>query len=50
MPVRAPSPFESLPSESMPADMRNAVKPAVATHFAAAVGLAMQPAGVINHG
>jgi Tfp pilus assembly PilM family ATPase len=46
LPVRSPSPFESLPEESMPADLKNAVKPAVATHFAAAIGLAMQPAGV----
>jgi Tfp pilus assembly PilM family ATPase len=45
MSVRSPSPFESLPAESMPVDVRNAVKAAVATHFAAVVGLAMQPAG-----
>jgi Tfp pilus assembly PilM family ATPase len=49
--VRAPSPFESLPEESMASELRNAVVPEVATHFAAAIGLAMQSAaGVSIHG
>jgi Tfp pilus assembly PilM family ATPase len=45
MPVRSPSPFDSLPSEAMSPAVKSAVQPSVATHFAAAVGLAMQPAG-----
>jgi Tfp pilus assembly PilM family ATPase len=48
--VRAPSPFESLPEDAMSSDLRQAVQPDVATHFAAAIGLAMQPAGVSIHG
>jgi Tfp pilus assembly PilM family ATPase len=49
--VHAPSPFDSLPEESMPSELRNAVSPDVATHFAAAIGLAMQSAaGVTIHG
>lgn len=44
--VRSPSPFDSFTNEAMSSDLRSAVKPAVSTHFAAAVGLAMQPAGV----
>ncbi len=46
LPVRSPSPFDGLPSDAMSPEVRAAVQPAVATHFAAAVGLAMQPAGV----
>ncbi len=46
VPVRSPSPFDSLPPDAMSAEVRAAVQPAVATHFAAAVGLAMQPGGV----
>jgi Tfp pilus assembly PilM family ATPase len=46
LPVRSPSPFDSLPPDAMSPEVRAAVQPAVATHFAAAVGLAMQPAGV----
>jgi Tfp pilus assembly PilM family ATPase len=46
MPVRSPSPFDSLSAEAMSPELRTAVQPAVATHYAAAVGLAMQPAGV----
>lgn len=46
LPVRSPSPFDGLPQEAMSEDVRSAVQPSVATQFAAAVGLAMQPAGV----
>ena len=50
LPVTSPSPFESLPAASMPAHIRNAVAPAIATHYAAAVGLAMQSVGGSVHG
>ncbi|HVX83551.1 MAG TPA: pilus assembly protein PilM [Phycisphaerae bacterium] len=46
MPVRSPSPFDGFSPEAMPLEVRSAVEPAVASHYAAAVGLAMQPAGV----
>lgn len=45
LPVRSPSPFDALTAEAMPGDMRTAIGHDVATHYAAAVGLAMQPAG-----
>ncbi len=46
MPVRSPSPFDGFSPEAMPLELRSAVQPAAASHYAAAVGLAMQPAGV----
>lgn len=46
MPVRSPSPFDGFSPEAMPLEVRSAVEPAAASHYAAAVGLAMQPAGV----
>jgi Tfp pilus assembly PilM family ATPase len=48
--VRAPSPFDIFSTDSLSPSVRSAVQPQVATHFAAAVGLAMQPAGVAIHG
>jgi len=48
--VSAPSPFDSLPEESMNPNIKSAVQADVATHFAAAIGLAMQPAGVSING
>jgi Tfp pilus assembly PilM family ATPase len=49
--VRAPSPFDCFSAEAMSPEVRSAVQPNVATHFAAAVGLAMQSAaGVSIHG
>ncbi|HUO07366.1 MAG TPA: pilus assembly protein PilM [Phycisphaerae bacterium] len=50
IPVRAPSPFDALTADSMAPEVRAAVQPNVATHFAAAVGLALQPQGVSIHG
>jgi len=50
LPVRSPSPFDAFTADSMSPNIRSAVQPNVATHFAAAVGLAMQPAGVQIHG
>jgi Tfp pilus assembly PilM family ATPase len=50
IPVRAPSPFDAFAAEAMSSEVRAAVPPNVATHFAAAVGLALQPLGVSNHG
>jgi len=45
--VRAPSPFDCLAPGALPADMP-AEPEGAATHFAAALGLALQPGG--NHG
>jgi Tfp pilus assembly PilM family ATPase len=46
--VRSPSPFDSLTPDLMPADLRAALQPAAATHYAAALGMALQPAGGSN--
>jgi Tfp pilus assembly PilM family ATPase len=48
--VRAPSPFDSLPEDAMPADLRSALAPAEATSYAAALGLALQSTGGVIHG
>lgn len=50
IPVRAQSPFDAFSAEALSPEVRSAVQPSVATHYAAAVGLAMQPAGVSIHG
>jgi len=41
--IKAPSPFESLGGDAAP--MNSSVDAAEATHYATAVGLALQPAG-----
>lgn len=46
--VRTPSPFESLGADAIPADIRAALQPAAASHYATALGLALQPAGGNN--
>jgi Tfp pilus assembly PilM family ATPase len=46
--VRSPSPFESLPTNGMPEQLRSAIEPSAATHYAAAMGLALQPTGGSN--
>jgi Tfp pilus assembly PilM family ATPase len=43
--VRSPSPFETLPAEGMTAELRRGLEPSAATHYAAAMGLALQPIG-----
>jgi Tfp pilus assembly PilM family ATPase len=48
--VKTPSPFESLPGDALPADLRSALAPAEATSYAAALGLALQTAGGAVHG
>jgi hypothetical protein len=48
--VRAPSPFDSLPGDALPADLRGALPPAAATQYAAAVGLAYQTSGGASYG
>jgi Tfp pilus assembly PilM family ATPase len=50
IPVRAQSPFEAFSAESLSPEVSSAGQPGVATHYAAAVGLAMQPAGVLIDG
>jgi len=45
--VRSPSPFDSLPNDAIPAALRDALQPAAATQYAAALGLALQPSGGI---
>jgi Tfp pilus assembly PilM family ATPase len=50
IPVRAQSPFEGFGADALSPEVSSAVQPDVATHYAAAVGLAMQPAGVPIHG
>ncbi len=50
IPVRAQSPFEAFSANAMSPAVSSAVQPNVATHYAAAVGLAMQPGGVSIHG
>ena len=50
LPVRSPSPFETLPPAGMPADVQNALQHSVATGYCTAVGLAIQQSGVIGHG
>jgi Tfp pilus assembly PilM family ATPase len=47
--IKTPSPFESLAQEGLPAELRKTLDNAGATHYAAALGLALQPAGG-NHG
>jgi Tfp pilus assembly PilM family ATPase len=47
--VRAPSPFDCLAPGALPADLQGAGEAGAATHFAAALGLALQPVGG-NHG
>jgi Tfp pilus assembly PilM family ATPase len=48
--VKAPSPFDSLPGDALPAELRSALAPAEATNYAAALGLALQNAGGALHG
>jgi len=48
--VKTPSPFDSLPSDGMPADLRTSLPPAEATNYAAALGLALQTSGGAVHG
>jgi Tfp pilus assembly PilM family ATPase len=48
--VKAPSPFDSLPGDAMPAELRGALAPAEATQYAAALGLALQTVGGAVHG
>jgi Tfp pilus assembly PilM family ATPase len=50
LPVRAPSPFDSFSSQAFPDTLRSELEEGVATHFAAVAGLALQPAGGLNHG
>jgi Tfp pilus assembly PilM family ATPase len=47
--VRAPSPFEALAADAVPANLQAALAGGAATHYAAALGLALQPEGE-NHG
>ncbi|MGN6368701.1 MAG: pilus assembly protein PilM [Phycisphaerae bacterium] len=50
IPVRAPSPFEAFEEGAIAPEVSSAVERGVATHYAAAAGLAMQPAGASIHG
>jgi Tfp pilus assembly PilM family ATPase len=43
--VRAPSPFEALGTDAVPASLQPALAGGAATHYAAALGLALQPQG-----
>ncbi len=43
--VKTPSPFESLAQEGLPEELRKTLDNAAATHYAAALGLALQPSG-----
>jgi Tfp pilus assembly PilM family ATPase len=45
--VRSPSPFDSLPGDAIPAALRDSLQPEAASHYAAALGLALQPIGGI---
>jgi Tfp pilus assembly PilM family ATPase len=46
--IKAPSPFESLGEEAIPAGVKSSLDDAEATHYATALGLALQPAGGNN--
>ncbi len=46
--VKSPSPFEAVPAENMPADIRAMLQSAASTPYAAALGLALQPVGGRN--
>ena len=48
--VRALSPFESLPGDALPGELRSSLEPASATHYATALGLAHQSAGGFING
>ncbi|HEY4330235.1 MAG TPA: pilus assembly protein PilM [Phycisphaerae bacterium] len=48
--VKAPSPFEFLPANGMPADLRTALQRTAASHYAAALGLVLQSASGGSHG
>jgi len=48
--VRTPSPFDSLASDSLPAEIKSSLQPTSATQYAAALGLALQTTGGANHG
>jgi Tfp pilus assembly PilM family ATPase len=50
LPVRAPSPFDSFSTHALPDHLRTELDAETATHFAAVAGLALQPAGGVNHG
>lgn len=43
--IKTPSPFESLADNAVAEDVRTSLDAAAATHYAAALGLALQPAG-----
>jgi Tfp pilus assembly PilM family ATPase len=46
--VRAPSPFDWLPADSLPADVKTSLQAGNPSQYAAALGLALQPAGGSN--
>lgn len=50
MPVRSPSPFEMLPEGCISGELKTAAGHDIATQYAAATGLALQPAGGAIHG
>ncbi len=50
LPVRSPSPFDSFPTNALSAELKATLDENASTHFAAAVGLAIQPAGASNNG
>ena len=50
LPVRTPSPFDSFSTQALPDAFRTEMEAGAATHFAAVAGLALQPAGGLNHG
>ena len=43
--VKTPSPFDALAADAVPAHLRDALAAGTATHYAAALGLALQPQG-----
>jgi Tfp pilus assembly PilM family ATPase len=50
LPVRTPSPFDSLPQDAISEDLRAKLEPAIASHYATAMGLTLQTSGGANHG
>lgn len=43
--IKAPSPFDALSPGALPQEIHSALQPAAATHYATALGLALQPIG-----